>query len=630
MFREAHTVIQKRGSDSSRSLPVITVVTVIAGLYFGREVLIPFVLAVLLAFLLTPPVIWLERVKLGRPLSVALVLVVAFCTAGGILWMGTQQLSDIVVRLPQYQTNIRRKIDAIRNPGGSGFAKAAESLKQITIALAPSSTAAQKQAKHGNKGKATPNEPPTPVPVQVVPQQPGVLESFGLIGTSVAHVLGDVLAVVILTLFILVRRSDLRNRLFRLFGQGRINVVTTAMDDAANRVSKYLLTQSVVNCTFGLLLGSGLYFIGVPYAPFWGAAAALLRFIPYIGTLIAGACPLLLALAVFEGWSRPLMTLALFAIVEMTTSGVVEPWLYATKTGISSLAILVSAAFWTALWGPIGLVISTPLTVCLVVLGRYMPQLEFLFILLGDEPVLLPHAWYYQRLLAMDEDEARDVVETSLKDKTLIELYDSVLIPALSLAEQDRHNSALDEDRQKFIFQSTRELIEELGERRMALTENGEEIAPSDSPLSILCIPARDEADELVGMMLVQTLGQSGYQAEMAPIGFVDDMLAAVVKRQPDILFISALPPFAVSHARSLCKRAHQRCPGCKIVVCMWGIAAENKTIQERLGPGCSEYVISTLSQAQVQLRLLESTEAQEGSGAGEAREIESSTAPVA
>ncbi len=606
----------------------------IAGLYFGRHVLIPFVLAVLLAFLLTPPVIWLERLKLGRPLSVAIVLVVAFSTAGGILWVGTQQLSDIVVRLPQYQNNIRRKIDAIRNPAGSGFAKAAESLKQITVALGRSSTAAQKQVSHGSKGKAVPNEP-TPVPVQVVPQQPGALESFGVIGTSVAHVVADVLAVAILTLFMLMKRSDLRNRLFRLFGQGRINMVTTAMDDAANRVSKYLLTQSLVNGTFGFLLGSGLYFIGVPYAPFWGAAAALLRFIPYIGTLVAGACPLLLALAVFDGWRRPLLTLALFAVVEMSTSGIVEPWLYATKTGISSLAILVSAAFWTVLWGPIGLVLSTPVTVCLVVLGRHIPQMEFFYILLGDEPVLLPQAWYYQRLLAMDEDEARDVVETSLKDKTLIELYDSVLIPALSLAEQDRHQGALDEDRQKFIFQSTRELMEELGERPMPPPEAGEAVAASISPPSILCIPARDEADELVGLMLVQALQQSGHQAEATPIGFVDDMLATVVKRRPDVLFISALPPFAISHARSLCRRAHQRCPEAKIVVCLWGYSAENKSMQERLGTGCSEYVIGTLSQAQVQLRLFAEiqtspeTATTHPDSAADAKELEGSTAPV-
>jgi hypothetical protein len=383
--------------------------------------------------------------------------------------------------------------------------------------------------------------------------------------------------------------------------------VTTALDDAAERVSRYLLTQSLVNGTFGTLLGLGLYWIGVPYAPFWGVFGALLRFVPYVGTLVAGACPLLLALAVFEGWTKPLLTLGTFATIEGITSSLVEPWLYSTRTGISSLAILVSAAFWTLLWGPIGLVLSTPLTVCLTVLGRRVPQLEFLYVLLGDEPVLPPEARYYERLLAMDEDQATEIIDESLKEKSLAEIYDSVLIPALSLAERDRHQDRLDEEREKFIHQSTRELIQELGERAESSSLIAEPVPRSVSPLSIRCLPARDRADELVGLMLAQLLQRSGYDAEAISLGSVEDMLDRLMQAEADVLFISALPPFAITHARSLCRRARQKLPGLKIAVGLWNSGAEVEKLKQRLGSDCSENVMTTLAQAESQVRVFES-----------------------
>jgi CheY-like chemotaxis protein len=343
----------------------------------------------------------------------------------------------------------------------------------------------------------------------------------------------------------------------------------------------------------------------VPYAAFWGVAGAVLRFIPYVGTWSAGICPFVLSLAVFEGWMKPLLTLGLFGAVELTMSGIVEPWLYATRTGISSLAILLSAAFWTILWGPIGLMVSTPLTVLLFVLGRHIPQLEFLYILLGDEPVLSPPAYYYQRLLALDEDEAREVAENYLREKTVLDLYDSVLVPALSLAEQDRHRNELDEERQKFIYDNTRDLIEEFGE----IGENGPQeekpVFRAESSISVLCVPARDESDELVALMLAQILRQTGYAVETLAAGFLEEILTKIEKCEPNVVFISALPPFGIRHARSLCRRTHHRCPGLKVVVGLWGSTAERNILQQRLGPGCSDYLVHTLAEAELQLRLL-------------------------
>ncbi len=265
------------------------------------------------------------------------------------------------------------------------------------------------------------------LPVEVVKPPSDLRDALGPLSSSFAHVLVTVLGVFIFTLFMLVQRGDLRNRLLRLFGVDHLNVLTTALDDAAQRVSHYLIAQCMINGSFGLLLGTGLYFIGVPNAPFWGMLGAVLRFIPYIGTLTAGSLPTILALAVFDGWSKPLATFGLFVAIELTISAGVEPWFCGVRTGLSSLAVLFFASFWAVLWGPIGLVLSVPLTVCLLVIGRYVPQLEFLGVVLGDEPVLPPEAHYYQRLLALDEDEARDVAENFLKDKNTVQLYDSVI-----------------------------------------------------------------------------------------------------------------------------------------------------------------------------------------------------------
>ena len=584
---------------------MVCAAAVIAALYYGQDLIVPFALAVLVSFLLTRPVAWVEKLRIGHTASVVVVMLVAFSIAGTLIWIAASELTQIVIRLPEYQQNIQAKINRIEHLGGSGgnsaIAKAAKSITELGNEFSQSNQTVN-QEKSAAATATTPSATPAvqPVPVQVVKQPTGLFGALGTVGASVGRFVATALAVVILTLFMLLNAGSLRNRLFRLFGRGRINIMTTAMDDAATRVSRYLMTQGMVNTTYGLLLGTGLYFIGVPYAVFWGCAAIFLRFIPYLGTFIAGMSPFVLSLAVFDGWRRPLLTLGLFLAVEGTISGIVEPWLYATKTGISSLAILVSATFWTLVWGPIGLVMATPLTVLLVVLGRHIPQFEFLYVLLGDEPVLAPEAHYYQRLLALDDDEAREVAEEFAKDRPLVELFDLLLIPALALAEEDRHSNQLDEERLKFIYQSTRDLIEELGEA------SAEPVPQSTSNVGtkILCIPARDEADELVANMLAQSLRRAGHNADSIPIGFVEEMLQQVKQCQPDVLFISALPPFAVTHARSLCRRAHQRCPHVTAVIGLWGAATDRKAIQQRLGAGCAEYLVRTVAEAELQLRL--------------------------
>ncbi len=581
---------------------VVYAAAVIAALYYGQDLIVPLALAVLISFLLTHPVNLLERLKLGNGASVLAVMVITFSLGGFMIWIAAGQLAQIIIRLPQYQQNIQAKIEGLQHFGGGGagssiFGQAFQSITTLTHNFSQPKPLAQ-------PGTPASQEPGTaPVPVRIVKESAGVYGVIGDVGASVAHILLEAAAVIILTLFILLNRDKLRNRLFRLFGSGRINLMTTALDDAAKRVSRYLLTQGMVNAGYGLLLGLGLYLIGVPYAAFWGFVAVFLRFIPYLGTFIAGMAPFVLSLAVFDGWRRPAMTLALFVLVEGIISGLVEPWLYSTKTGISSLAILISATFWTLVWGPIGLVMSTPLTVLLVVLGRHVPQFEFLDVLLGDEPVLAPEAHYYQRLLAFDDDEAHEVAETFAKDKPIVELYDSLLIPALALAEADRHDNELDEQREKFIYQSTRELIDDFNDKNRQTAPTADAlVAPKRK---VLCVPARDEADELVASMLSQSLREAGYDAQSIRIGFVDEMLDKAEQAQPDVLFISALPPFAVTHARSLCRKAKQRCERATVVVALWGAATDRQNIQDRLGSDCAEYLVHSIAEAELQLRLL-------------------------
>ena len=587
---------------------MITAVIAIGALYFGQAIFIPFALALLLSFLLTSPVTWLEKLKLGRALSVTVVLIFTFAFIGALLWTGTEQLSAIVIRLPEYQTNIREKIESFNHRGGSALAKVSASIDQIQSQLTANAENPGKLPARGRRGTLAQPSVVRPVPVEVVrEQQHGLFNSLGLVSTSFAHFLSELGAVIILTLFILMKREHLRNRLFRVMGQERLVTMTTALDDAARRVSRYLLTQSFVNSIYGVLLGSGLYFIGLPYAPVWGVLAAVLRFIPYAGTAVAGLCPFVLALAVFSDWKHPLLTLGLFAAIETVTTAVIEPWLYATRTGISSLAILLSAAFWTLLWGPMGLVLSTPLTVCLAVLGRHLPHLEFLYLLLSDEPALSTELRFYQRLLATDEDEAADIASAYLKEKSLTEVYESLFIPTLEQTEQDRRQGKLEPARENFILQTIRELIEELSERATATAgENGER-APEMRELSIACLPAKDEADELAGLMLVHLLRSEGHQAEVISIDSTEGAFARLSKSSTDVVVISALPPLAIIRARTVCRRTREECAGVKIALGLWNSVASAEKIKERLGSLCSETIFTTLGQAQAELAALAS-----------------------
>jgi predicted PurR-regulated permease PerM len=582
-------------TSGSRLLTLVGIAVVIAGLYLGRQVLIPLALAVVFAFLLTPMVGLVERCRLGRVPSVLVVLALSLALLAAVGWGFTNQLVEILVRLPDYRANIHDKIEAIRAPKSAGLSKATATVNDLSKELSAASETAGNKKLNQDRGKE-------PIAVQVAAPPHSAAEYLRDLLGPLTGSLETAAIVVVFTLFVLVKREDLRNRLLRLAGSGQLTVMTQALDEASRRLGRYLLLQFSVNAGYGLLFGLGIYFIGIPHPLLWGVFGWVLRFVPYIGTPVAAIFPMGMALAVFPGWSQAGLTFALFLLLELTIANLIEPWLYGSHTGVSSLAILVAAIFWGMLWGPVGLILSTPLTVCLILVGRYIPQLNFLEILLGDEPVLSPQAHFYQRLLALDDEEARDIAEKYLKENPIGNLYDSVLIPALSLAEKDRHMNVLDEIRTKFIYQSTRELIEELYEDSSALLapEHPLVLAPATEPQPqsvVVCIPARDEADEIVGIMAMQLLRRAGHHANALPIASVSTMSDQVEQLRPDVICISALPPFAAVQAKSLCKQLRRRCRDTKIFLGLWDYPGGAPKAQERVGSGCADVIGTSLSQ---------------------------------
>jgi predicted PurR-regulated permease PerM len=524
----------------------ILAVIIIMMLYFGREIIIPIALAILLSFVLAPLVGLLQRVRVPRGLAVVGVVIFAFAAIFAMGSLLASQLTQLAGDLPQYQSTISEKIQSFRDTtaGRGTLERASGMLKDLSKELDKPKDAASALGAGAILSPKAP-APLAPVPVEVRPPEPGALESLQSLISPLLHPLATTGIIIIFVIFILLQREDLRNRLIRLAGSNDLQRTTAALDDAAGRLSRLFLIQLLLNGTFGVVIGTGLWLIGVPSAILWGILAAVLRFVPYIGAAIAAAFPLALAVAVDPSWSMLLWTLALFLVVEPIVGHVIEPMVYGHSTGLSPVAVVASATFWTALWGPIGLVLATPLTVCLVVLGRHVERLEFLDVMFGDRPALSPPEIFYQRMLAGDPTEAAEKAEEFLKERSLSSYYDEVALKGLQLAQVDAERGALNHERLTKIRDAVSEFANDLSDQddrpppKVNSTTDAEatsavESVAEDAPYEnlpilskedlppewqgehpVLCVAGRSLIDEAAAIMLGQLSTAHGLVARV-------------------------------------------------------------------------------------------------------------------
>ena len=535
-------------------------VLVVAVLYWAQAVLVPFALAILLTFVLTPPVGWLER-YIGPVPAVLLGVTLVFTVLGLAAWGLTRQMQHLAADLPGYRANIQAKIADVRGAGQGGTV---EQLQETIEDL------------KGDLGASTAPAGTPSSPVVVAPGTAAGFAGFSWLGPIVGP-LGTAGLVIALVMFMLLERRDLRDRLIGLFGQGRLAITTKAFDEAGSRVSRQLLMQSLVNVVYGAGVAVGLYFLGVPYPFVWAALGAALRFIPYVGPVVGAGAPIAVSLAALEGWKGPLMVVALFVGLELFTNLVLETVLYAGAAGVSQVALLVSVAFWTWLWGPLGLLLATPLTVCLVVLGKHVPGLEFLGTLMADRPALAPEYNYYQRLLARDQSEAADLVERHISQNPPTSVYDALLLPALNYAERDRLEGRLSPAEESTVSDLTRELlgdaVETIRKLRPTPASASEQsgLPQPRQPLRVLGYAANGIGDELALGMLAHLVEDLPIQLDIHAARLGANALVSLVQTHNiAAVCIADLPPSPPSKTRYVVKRLRAAIPELRIVVGRW------------------------------------------------------------
>ena len=541
-----------RGLQRAGSL--IALILVIACLYWAQAVAIPVAAAILLSALLGPIVGGLRRVGLGKVSSVLVTVVLAAALLGALGWGVISQLDALVDELPRYRQNIRQRIAHLRQAQQTTFfGKAQETAREMARTITPPPPASERPM-HVVVD-------PSPALTTRLPSAVQTLASVGLVAA--------------LVVFMLLRRDELRSRIIRVVGYSRLTLTLRAIEDASQRISRYLLTQAVINTGFGVVVGVGLGLIGVPYAVLWGVLAALLRFIPYAGAWMAGLMPIALALAVFDDWQRPLMVAALFVLLEPLIYFVIEPVLYAQSTGVSEVALLVALAFWAWLWGPVGLLLGTPLTVCLVVVAKHVRELEFLGVLMSDEPAL-PGVGFYQRVLAADPHGAERVAEEFLETQPPERLYDDVLLPSLALARRDRLRHHLVDEEVRSIVEAIRETLDRLRATTPDAVQDATPVRTPDDPEAdvVLLAPARDDVDEVALEMLAQLLLTQGIRASTVPAPAphrVVEQIGRGGSDRPRLVCIGSVVPGGVAQARALCRTIRAGAPDTPIAVGLWG-----------------------------------------------------------
>jgi predicted PurR-regulated permease PerM len=604
-------------------LTLVTGVVIISALYLAREVLIPITLAILLSFVLAPLVEVLRRIHVPDVLSVLVAVLIGLGAVGAIVGIIGMQVAELAADVPQYAGTIETKVASVRGFTLGRISELTNRLDRQMTAPVP-----QRAPRPEASTQAAPDQKPIPVEVK----QPES-DSLSLARRVLEPILGpfeSALIIFIVAVFILLQKEDLRDRLIRLVGSGDLHRTTVAMDDAAHRLSRYFLAQLGINTVFGVAVGVGLALIGLPSPLLWGVLSAILRFVPYIGPVIAAVLPATLAAAVSPHWSMVVWTLGLFAVAESITGQVIEPMVYGHSTGLSPVAVVIAAIFWSWLWGPIGLIISTPLTLCLVVLGRHVDRLQFLDVLLGDRPALTPIENFYQRMLADDPDEALQQAELLLKERSLTAYYDEVALKGLQLAANDAQRGVLGAEKLERIKRSVRSLVNDLDgrddgdphpvekeethgvaskpERDIPVPTASRAAAPDVDNLtpawrtvsSVLCLAGRGPLDEVASSILAQLLGKHGLGARLA--GYEEASRDNIAKLDVEGVAMVCVSYLEISAGPAalhyLVRRLRQRIPGVPILVGLWpseDTALKDDRVRAAIG---ADYFTTSLREA--------------------------------
>jgi predicted PurR-regulated permease PerM len=572
-----------RPRSSARTSPVLTrlltVAVVVVILSRGRPVLMPIAFAAFLAFILSPLMKWLQH-RITRVPALALVMMLAVGALGSAGWVLTSQFDELTARVGTYAESLRRKVTALQERGARPLARVDAMLGHVTGG----------PEKRGDAGT---------VAVNVVPTRATPAAHLRALVTPLAEPLITALFVLVLCIFILGQREDLRNRLIRLMGTANVTLTTRALDEGAQRITRYLLAQTMINAAFGTIVGTALYFIGVPYAVLWGAVAALARFVPYLGAMASMLMPAALAFAVFPGWTQAVLTVGLFVGLDAITAYAVEPLLIGHRTGVSSIALLVSALFWVWIWGPLGLALATPITVSLAVLGRHVPGLQFVAVLLGDDQVIGKEISFYQRLLARDEDEAGEIAQASQAELGATGVIDQIIIPTLVLAALDESRREITAEDEAFIVTGARDVFEHLPRTEAT----GAATAAPAAARALGLAAHRDQSQLLLEMLAAQLAGAHGALEILPPSTTPAQALERVKLLGPSVVCVAALPPDGGRFARELCHQLKSRFPDLTVMAFRPGEPGIDPTrAAERLKAAGADLVVATLAEASAEL----------------------------
>jgi predicted PurR-regulated permease PerM len=648
--------ISPRVLDTLATLLVVCLTVTI--LYVAREILVPIAIAILFSFVLSPPIKLLRRWGFPKPLAVGVVVFMAVCTILGIGALLTKQIADLAGEAPRYQSIIKQKVDFAQNflannplitkidriasdfktPNQAAPANQAKKPAPAALSTNMPQKSAQRRSEsapgEAARNESSRNEPARadatkPLPVQIVSPPPdalALLETFG--GAAASPVLTGAF-VALFVVFMLMQREDLRNRFIRLVGSGDLNLTTMAMNEAASRLSRYFLAQVLLNTAFGVAVAIALTLIGTPSAILWGVVATCMRFVPYLGTIGAAFFPVLMGAAADHGWSMAIETAVFFVAIELVTGQVVEPLLYGRHTGISPLAVVVSATFWAWLWGPVGLLLSTPLTVCLAVMGRHVERLSFLYVLLGDAPPLSPAQSFYQRMLVGDPSEIVEHAETFLRDNTLLAYCDEVAMNALLMAQLDVRRGTLEPERQLLICRAMQDIVDDLAEIDNSVKSTADKshktavaapvadedptadtsvIGPPDYPLdpawtrehAVVCVAGRTALDEAAAHLLADLLKQNGIGADVEPAtSLISNKLRHLASPRPELVILSFLDAdLSVAQARFAVRRLRRNIPDTPIVAAFWMPEADEARTAGLCADVRCETCVSQLPQA--------------------------------